>query len=732
MVSEILRREVQFLEKIKHSRILSVIHPLEECHNSIAFATEPIFASLANLLGNYDRMPVQIPQDIKENEFLEFEIRYGILQITEALSYLHSTEQLVHRNVCPESILLTKRRCWKLAGLGFAEKFQTGKETFSAQPWSTKAPKLTQPNLNFIAPEIQLDKKGGPSSDMYSLGFTICTLYNNGTPLINADHNTQLYVKQLEHLTQMFGDIAHKMPLPLVEPVEKMINRDTRYRPTAQLFSLLKYFHDPLISVLQFLDTMDPTDPAQRAEMSADLVQAIPTMPRKILYNTVLPALFELCRSSDTALAALPPLITLIDFSPRDEFIETVLPEFRQILSSPKPLQATVYLLDKLDIILSKSPTDDIKNVVLPLVFNTLDSNSIQAQEAALSAIRIIRDYLDNSFLQTMVLPKAKTLYYKSDNIKMRSNALVCIDHLLDSLDKMIILDEVVPFLTEISCQDSKIIMAVVGIYKHLLSDKKFGLTHNLIATKVMPPLIAHTVNPGLSMEQFSALMEVLREMLEQIDRQRRNKMKQEEVSVRVPPRGLINMQADGPTKDDRLSSRNLLSVDDAAHGIQKSRTESSFTSLRSGEQRSSSCSPKPSRGPVREASIISNGLSRSQNATPKVQPKNILHNASAGSLDETLNAPHSELPRRHSLVPPPVGGAPVISLTSDESPSLDRPRRPSAQSLGPFSFSDSERRGSRSSVLSGLGLGESHAPTQRRASFQALGESVMHLFSGK
>lgn len=42
------------------------------------------------------------------------------------------------------------------------------------------------------------------------------------------------------------------------------------------------------------------------------------------------------------------------------------------------------------------------------------------------------------------------------------------------------------------------------GIYKHMLSDKKFGLTHNLIATKVMPPLIPHTVNPGLSMEKVT------------------------------------------------------------------------------------------------------------------------------------------------------------------------------------------------------------------------------------
>ena len=42
-------------------------------------------------------------------------------------------------------------------------------------------------------------------------------------------------------------------------------------------------------------------------------------------------------------------------------------------------------------------------------------------------------------------------------------NALTCIDRLLDSLDKMIILDEVIPFLTEITCSDVDIIMAVIG-----------------------------------------------------------------------------------------------------------------------------------------------------------------------------------------------------------------------------------------------------------------------------
>ncbi len=35
-----------------------------------------------------------------------------------------------------------------------------------------------------------------------------------------------------------------------------------------------------------------------------------------------------------------------------------------------------------------------------------------------------------------------------------------------------------------------------------MLSDKKFGLTANLLATRVMPTLIPHTVTPGMTLDQ--------------------------------------------------------------------------------------------------------------------------------------------------------------------------------------------------------------------------------------
>jgi len=37
-------------------------------------------------------------------------------------------------------------------------------------------------------------------------------------------------------MDDVFGEVVQSMPVQLVEPVERMINRDVRYRPTMQYF----------------------------------------------------------------------------------------------------------------------------------------------------------------------------------------------------------------------------------------------------------------------------------------------------------------------------------------------------------------------------------------------------------------------------------------------------------------------------------------------------------------
>lgn len=53
--------------------MLEVVEPVDESRTAIAFATEPIFASLSNLLGNYENLP-QVSEDIRKFELDELEV----------------------------------------------------------------------------------------------------------------------------------------------------------------------------------------------------------------------------------------------------------------------------------------------------------------------------------------------------------------------------------------------------------------------------------------------------------------------------------------------------------------------------------------------------------------------------------------------------------------------------------------------------------------------------------
>lgn len=49
--------------------------------DSLAFATEPVFASLANVLGITENMPTSINPQLKDYKLFEVEIKYGLLQV---------------------------------------------------------------------------------------------------------------------------------------------------------------------------------------------------------------------------------------------------------------------------------------------------------------------------------------------------------------------------------------------------------------------------------------------------------------------------------------------------------------------------------------------------------------------------------------------------------------------------------------------------------------------------
>jgi SCY1-like protein 2 len=101
---------------------------LETAGDTCHVETEPIFASLANVLKNYKNIqtvplelqkfhldPIEVRATIlarrpKGYSYLfacGFQIKLGILQVVEALVFLHHSAQIVHLNISPESIVLS-------------------------------------------------------------------------------------------------------------------------------------------------------------------------------------------------------------------------------------------------------------------------------------------------------------------------------------------------------------------------------------------------------------------------------------------------------------------------------------------------------------------------------------------------------------------------------------------------------------------------------------------------
>lgn len=60
------------------------------------------------------------------------------------------------------------------------------------------------------------------------------------------------------------------------------------------------------------------------------------------------------------------------------------------------------------------------------------------------------------------------------------------------------------------------IMILVAELYKSMLLERKFGLTTNVMATKMIPALAPQTVNPALNVEQFANIMEVLHPIFKQ------------------------------------------------------------------------------------------------------------------------------------------------------------------------------------------------------------------------
>lgn len=250
------RRGAVQLTKIRHPHVLTVQHPLEESRDSLAFATEPVFASLANILGNHHNMPQ--PHGLGSYKLHDVDTKYGLIQICEGIQFLHTDVKLLHRNICPESIVVNQQGAWKISGFDYCILNQNphdAKPFWPFNEYNSSWHALSQPSLEYMAPECALISNHSAESDIYSLGVLIYSIYSNGgKPIKMFGKDFQSFRRYASDLKQGKYPTLSAIPDGLQNEVKMMLNATPELR--INLHEFTKVSLNALICI--FISTLSP------------------------------------------------------------------------------------------------------------------------------------------------------------------------------------------------------------------------------------------------------------------------------------------------------------------------------------------------------------------------------------------------------------------------------------------------------------------------------------------
>lgn len=535
-IIETFKKGATQLARLKHPRILSLQHQLEESKDSLAFATEPCFCSVANLFGNHENMPDPLPKDFEGYKLYDVEIKYGLMQIAEGLAFLHKDVKLIHRNLCPESIVLNSNGAWKLACFELSvTSINDPNESlkFPFKQWDAGQPLVLNPQLDYLAPEYGLASKCDCSSDMFSYGMLFYSLYNNGKPLYRCNSNYSTFMNNIEELRNLKNSQLGGVPNDVKEYLKMLLHINTDLRPDASQVVKIPFFDDVAVKTLEYLDSSFQVENLQKSMFFKGLPQIIDKLPKRVCLQRIIPCLEQEFINPDMIPFVLPNIFLIAHIADNAEFTKYILPKLKPIFKIQKPIQILLIMLHNMNLLLSKTPPTDIKEHILPMVCRALDSETVELQELCLSTLPEFSNLIDIQSIKLSLIPRIRKLVLESSTLSVRVNSLVCIGKLMEHLEKWIVIDDILPILDKINSRESSILMGILGIYKIALTNPKLGITKEILATRILPFLIPLSIDNSLNMTQFNAYFSLIKEMLNQIEQEHRKKIEQIEIMER-------------------------------------------------------------------------------------------------------------------------------------------------------------------------------------------------------
>ncbi|XP_077226737.1 SCY1-like protein 2 A [Tasmannia lanceolata] len=519
---DILRADAARLVRLRHPGVVHVVQGLDENKNAMAMVTEPLFASIANALGDVDNI-AKVPKELKGMEMGLLEVKHGLLQVAESLDFLHNNARLVHLAISPETVFITSSGAWKLGGFGFAISADQASGDSSSMPpfhyseYDVEDSVLPlQPSLNYTAPELVRSKAftAGCSSDIFSFA---CLAYHliARKPLLDCHNNVKMY---MNNLTYFSHESFSCIPSDLVSDLHRMLSMDESSRPSALDFTGSPFFRDDTrLRALRFLDHMLERDNMQKSEFLKALSDMWKNFDSRVLRYKVLPPLCAELRNMVMQPMILPMVLTIAESQDKNDFELSTLPALVPVLSSAAG-ETLLLLVKHAELIINKTSQEHLIAHVLPLLVRAYDDNDVRIQEEVLRRTVTLAKQLDAQLIKQAVLPRVHGLALKTTVAAVRVNALLCLSDFIHLLDKHAVLD-ILQTLQRCTAVDhsAPTLMCTLGVANSIL--KQYGV--EFVAEHVLPLLVPLLIAQQLNVQQFAKYMLFVKDILRKIEEKR-------------------------------------------------------------------------------------------------------------------------------------------------------------------------------------------------------------------
>jgi SCY1-like protein 2 len=427
------RHESQILSKLRHPLILQPRQPLLETKSEIVMVTEPVLGSVSNIVL---KQHPGIDATPKKIEIFDFEVKYGMCQIIEALAFCHRNAKVTHANLTPQNIYITPNGHWKLSGFHFS-LYPASSGNNVADPNFVPIPKQISnthfiPFLDYVAPEYALDSIPVNESDVFSFCLVYAQLLlaihqqniaihgkkkNDDTchsSILSTFQSRESYITQLNSLQKILDEKLAFLynetnaAAIMIENIKRGTISNYKERSTSQfILNNCELMFGEEIKAIRFLANLNLREPVKKASFLQTLLPLLKQkrssiaeerhppstnsiidediedaddwlIPDRIISKRVLPTLLKECTDKNMAIFAVPGVLALGTRMKQEEFSQLVLPILHKhcmvLPQSEKDTNPKIpqIILKYLNVLWLKTTTSEQKNCIIPFLVQSL------------------------------------------------------------------------------------------------------------------------------------------------------------------------------------------------------------------------------------------------------------------------------------------------------------------------------------------------------------------------